>query len=74
MINFCLAVHEWIQWVEVSFIMGLTSLSFLITTFTYILSPFLSIIYQYKPIKYTSKSLVDFLIWHINTISATRSN
>lgn len=70
--NFYLAVCERIQWAEVSFIMG--SLSLLITAFTYILSAFLSIIYQYKPIKYTSKSLVDLLIWHINIISASRSN
>lgn len=60
--SFYLAMCEWIQWVEVSFIIGLTSLSLLIATFTYILSPFLSIIYQYKPIKYTSKSSVDLLI------------
>lgn len=43
-------------------IKALTSLSLLIATFTCILSPSLSIIYQYKPIKYTSESLVDLLI------------
>lgn len=54
--------------------MALTSLSLLLATFTCVFSPFLSIIYQYKPIKHTSKSLVDLLIQHINTISATGSN
>lgn len=58
---------EWIEYSEWRFfvfflIKALTSLSLLIATFTCILSPSLSIIYQYKPIKYTSESLVDLLI------------
>lgn len=51
--------------------MALTCLSLLTATFACILSPFLSIIYQYQPIKYSSNNLADLLIQYKNTTSAT---